>query len=152
MNLETATSTPGQARRRRGPLLLLAVLALVAGGMYAWSSLLRSARYEIEIAPAQLFSGARDTARISAFGVNRWGGRVPCSRPAISATIIEGQECGRIAEAGEEGILLFISEGMREGTVLLHVTVEDWPFPLLAVLKVSIPVAAGHSTHPRNDA
>lgn len=152
MNVETAAFPPGHARRRRGPLLLFAVLALIAGGTYAWSSLLRSARYEIEIAPAQLFSGASDTARISAFGVNRWGGRVPCSRPAISATIIEGQACGRIAKAGEEGILLFVSEGMREGKVLLQVTVEGWSFPLLAVLQVSIPVAAGHSTHPWSDA
>ncbi len=152
MNAESANSTPGHARRLRGPLLLFALLALIAGGTYAWSSLLRSVRYEVEIEPAQLFSGASDTARIRATGVNSWGGRVPFSRPAISVKIVEGHALGRIAKGEGDGDVLFISDGMREGQIMLQVSVEDWPFPLLAVIRVAIPVAAGNFIHSRSDA
>ncbi|MFA6234817.1 MAG: hypothetical protein WC824_11660 [Bacteroidota bacterium] len=134
-------------RRQQRPMLILIVLvALVAGGLYTWSSFLRSIRYEIEIEPPQLFSGMSDTARISAAGMNRWGSRVPFSHPSILVEVVEGAELGRIVEDKESGTVRFISNGIIEGQVVLRVVVEDWPFPMMVVINFAAPIAAWFSS------
>jgi hypothetical protein len=142
--------TGEQRQQRSHALILIVVVALIAGGLYAWSSLLRSVRYEVEIEPSQLFTGMSDTVRISAAGVNRWGGHVPFSQPSITVEIIEGADLGRIVESREAGTVRFISAGMAEGRVVFRVVVEDWPFPMMAVINITPPVAASRTFQTRS--
>ncbi|MFZ1728809.1 MAG: hypothetical protein WBQ23_02875 [Bacteroidota bacterium] len=131
-----------QLRQRSPTLILFFVVALAAGGLYVWSSLLRSVRYEVAIEPPELYTGISDTAHISAAGLNRWGGRVPFSQKTIKVEIVEGAELGHLEEDTEIGTVRFISNAMAEGQVVLRVFVEDWPFPMFATINISTPIAA----------
>ena len=119
---------------RRISVLLITTVALVAAGLFAWNNYFRSVRYEIDLDQAQLFTGSVDTMRLTGFGVNRAGGRVPFSRPRIEGDIVEGASLGRIERDGDG--LRFISHGLRDGEVTLRIVVESWPFPMLVSFRI----------------
>ncbi|MBE0643029.1 MAG: hypothetical protein IH600_03020 [Bacteroidetes bacterium] len=151
MNTSTETSSHERRNSRRPALLLFAAVAMISAGLYVWSSFLQTVRYEIEIDPPRLYTGSIDTARIDAWAVNRWDGHIPFSRPTISAELIEGRDLGYIMVDESGSMILFISNGSREGQVALRVFVKDWPFPMLAVIHVAAPIAAVYPYQKRND-
>jgi hypothetical protein len=142
MNATDNTGTPTKRSSQRPTIVLMATVILLAGGLAGWNVFLRVVRYEIDLDRTQLFTGTVDTVRVSAFGVNGRGGRVPFSSPAIRAEIVEGAQHGRLVEAGTS--VLFVSSGMGEGEVLLRVFVEGWPFPMMVPIRIAAPVAMRH--------
>lgn len=117
----------------------IAVIALVAAGLFAWNRWMTPVGYELVVGPGTLFTGASDTARIRASAINKAGGAIPFLHFTLRGEILDGRSLGRL-EAGE-GELLFISEGTQEGLVRLRVMLDDWPFPLLAEIRIVAPVA-----------
>ncbi len=152
MEASKQNSTSERRKGRGMAVTLIVAVALIAAGLYAWSSLLRSVRYEIEIEPAQLFSGSSDTVCIRAVGINRWNGEVPFSHPSISATIIEGAEFGTIIDGEDPETVRFISNGGMDGQVMFRVIVDGWPFPMMAVVSIATPVAVQSFHQLRNGA
>jgi hypothetical protein len=141
-------SASGTPRYRHLGTWSILVVACLAAGLYVYSAVLRSIRYEIEVDREQIYAGRPDTIRIRAYGVNRHEGRVPFSRPTLSADILEGSRLVRIAPAGEGSSVLLIYDGIGEGEVLLRITVAGWPFPMLATIRIAAAVAAAGKMHP----
>lgn len=125
--------------RSRGTIAVIVVVGLIAIGTFVWNRLLLPVRYELEIDRGTLYAGAPDTARIRARAINRSGGVIPMLRVPLRAELLEGHALGRLVPGEHE--LLFISSGVLEGEVRLRVMADDWPFPLLAELRVVVPVA-----------
>lgn len=133
--------------RRRGTIAVIAVVGLIAVGLFVWNRLLLPVRYELEIDRGTLYVGAPDTARIRAQAINRMGGVIPFMQVPLRAVLLEGSALGRLVSGDHE--LLFISNGVQEGTVRLRVLADDWPFPLLAELRVVVSIAEhSPSTNP----
>ncbi|MBR9975829.1 MAG: hypothetical protein KFF77_09640 [Bacteroidetes bacterium] len=125
--------------RRRGTIAVIAVVGLIAAGLFVWNRLLLPVRYELEIERGTLYVGAPDTARIRAQAINRMGGVIPFMQVPLRAVLLEGSALGRLEPGDHE--LLFITNGVQEGTVRLRVMADDWPFPLLAELRVVVSIA-----------
>lgn len=137
-------NTPQGRRPNRATIVLLALVIAATGGLYVWNTYIRTVGSEILVEPEMLFTGAADTAIVSAHGVNSRGGRVPFSGRNIRAEILEGASLGRIEQAGET--VRFISHGSEEGEVLLLVHIEGWPLPSQITIRISAPLAV-HQIH-----
>lgn len=139
MSAEATSTEPTRRRSGRNTFVLVLSVALVAAGLYAWNTYVRSIRYEIALDREQLFTGSLDTMRLVGVGVSRAGTRVPWSHPRIQAEIVDGATLGRLERDGAG--LRFIAHGQREGEVQLRVSVEDWPFPMLVSFRILVPLA-----------
>ncbi len=151
MNASNETDSRESTGSRRASRWVVGIAALIAAGLYVWASMLQTVRYEIEIEPPQLFTGAADSARITARAMNRWDGRIPFAHPSISVELLEGEDLGSVAMRDEEHAVVFLSNGLGEGQAVLRVFVEDWPFPMLAVIHITAPVAAASFLNSRSD-
>ncbi len=151
MNASNTHTSREPRRSRRATVLLLSFTALVAAGLYVWSSMLQTVRYELAVEPPTLFTGAPDSVRIRAWAVNRWDGRIPFSDPAIRVELLEGSELGSLAQRGGDHAWVFISNGLQGGTAVFRVFVDDWPFPMMAVVRIAAPVAAEYYHLQRRD-
>ena len=145
-NADTHSSSARPSRRGAAWLILFAALA--AFGMYAWNHYLRPMRFEVEIDRPTLFTGAADTATIRAYGINRAGGRIPFSAPAIRAELLEGKGLGTLLPGDTDA--RFVSSGAGEGVVRLRIHAEGWPFPMLAEIRIVAPVALAPGGLPRH--
>lgn len=128
------------------PTLLLALLLLaVAAGMFTWTSVLTSIRYEVELHPAQLFAVPGEEAVLSLHGVNRLGGTVPFSETKCRVEITEGASLVTLQADADSVRWTFRTRG-GAGTVAMRVFSREWPFPVFAFLRITAPMARLHST------
>ncbi|MBN1447256.1 MAG: hypothetical protein JXA28_04940 [Bacteroidetes bacterium] len=143
---KTRSSTRSRPRALHPTLLLTLILLLIAGGMFLYTSVLLPVGYELRVDPPRLYTGRTDSACVTAFAVNRLGGSVPFSRPRITVTVEEGAALVdlRMSADSTEAIIL---PRDRAGLVLLHVRTAEWPFPMLASLHITVPMASDFRIH-----
>lgn len=125
---------------RRSTLLLFVVLALIAGGTFLYTSVLTSVGYEVEIEPPQLYAGSTDSALLRVHGINRLGGTVPFSHPPIVVSVYEGQGLLDMQPRADSTAFVLRPRD-RAGIVQLRVRTEAWPFPMLASVRITAPLA-----------
>lgn len=126
---------------RRSTLLLFVVLAMIAGGTFLYTSVLTSVSYEVKIDPPQLYAGSADSALLFVYGVNRLGGAVPFSQPPIAVSVYEGRGLLDIHPRADSTAYVLRPHD-RAGLVQLRVRTEAWPFPMLATVRITAPLAA----------
>jgi hypothetical protein len=135
------SADPAAARGSLRPTLYLtALLLLIAAGMFAYTSVLTSVGYDVEVDPGHLFAIEGESACLRVHGVNRLGGMVPFSNPVSRVEVIEGVALLRLEAAKDSSSWTLVANG-EPGTVTMRVYISDWPFPLLAVLHIESPTA-----------
>jgi hypothetical protein len=132
----------------RSILLLGAVLLCVAGGFSAYVYLLLPVRYELQLQPEALPAIPGATVDLRATGVSRCGSAVPWSSQAMRCDILEGGGLVEVGYSVDSTIVTITSLG-SQGEVQLRITIPDWPFPLLASLRILPPMACSHFPSPR---
>jgi len=132
-------------RDLRSTLRLLIVLAVIAGGTFLHTSVLTSVTYEVNIDPPILYAGSADSALLRVHGVNRLGGAVPFSQPRIAVDIHDGHGLVDM-EPSPDSTVYILRPHDRAGLVQLRVRTGAWPFPMLASIRITAPLAA-HCTH-----
>ena len=144
--MQQNAATPASDRHSRRPTLLLsAVLAVIAGGMFLHTSVFTSVSYEVDIDPPRLYAGSSDSALLRVHGVNRLGGPVPFSQPRSTVGITEGAALLDL-EPNSDSTAWVLRPRHRAGIAQLRVRTEHWPFPMLVAVPVTAPMAA-HTTH-----
>lgn len=144
--MQQYTATPDSDRSsRRSTLLLFAVLTLIAVGMFLYTSVLTSVSYEVNIDPPRLYAGSADSALLHVHGVNRLGGTVPLSQPRIAVEMYEGHGLLDL-KPNSDSTAWVLRPRDRAGIAQLRVRTDAWPFPMLAAVPVTAPMAV-YSMH-----
>ena len=135
----------GLWRTLRPTLLLVLLLLCVAAGMFIWTSVLTSIRYDVDIQPPQLFALAGEEAVLTLRGINRLGGMVPVAEEACRGEITEGDGLVTLA-ADADSVRWTLRATGEAGTVALRVSSRAWPFPVFAFLRITAPLAQDFRT------
>ncbi|MDT8323811.1 MAG: hypothetical protein RRA94_06870 [Bacteroidota bacterium] len=137
---ENERTHAGLLRTLRPTLLLALLLLCVAAGMFTWTSVLTSVRYDAEITPPQLYAVDGEEAVLRLRGVNRLGGTVPFSEEPCLVEITDGAALVTL-EADADSIRWTLRAQGAAGTVSLRVFSRAWPFPVFAFLRITSPMA-----------
>jgi hypothetical protein len=133
-------SRTGLWRTLRPTLLLALLLLFVAAGMFTWTSVLTSIRYDVEIRPPQLYAVGGEEAVLRLRGVNRLGGTVPFTEEPCRVEITEGG--GLVTLTADADSVRWILRAVGEaGTVSMRVFSRAWPLPVFASLRITAPMA-----------
>lgn len=139
--MSTQESTSHTHAQRSRPVLLLGItLVAITAALFLYGSVFTSVSYEVNLEPQTLFAGQPVTASLTLFGVNRLGGRVPFSSPRFRIAIEEGEELIRAEAAGDSTRFTLRTVGVA-GTVTLYCYTDEWPFPMIATLRIVAPLA-----------
>jgi hypothetical protein len=132
----------------RSILLLGAVLLCIAGGFSAYVYVLRPVRYEVLLQPETLPAVPGATVELRAVGLSRFGSTVPWSAQAMRCDVLEGGGLVELGYNADSTVATITSLGY-EGEIQLRITIPDWPFPLLATLRIMAPMARSHFSSQR---
>jgi len=124
----------------RPTLLLTGVLLCVAGGMFAYTSVLTSVSYDVSMQPQQLYAVPGERAVLQLHGINRLGGEVPFFRAACRVEIVEGADLITLETDADSSRWMLRANG-DAGVVSLRVSTPEWPLPLYVQLRITSPMA-----------
>ncbi len=127
-------------RTLRPTLLLALVLLCVAAGMFIWTSVLTSVRYDAEITPPELYAAGGEEAVLRLQGINRLGGVIPNSAVPCRVQITEGHGLVTL-RADADSVQWTLRATGEAGTVSMRVFSRAWPLPIFAYLRITAPMA-----------
>ena len=139
MSMQEATS-PTRTPRGRPVLLLGTSLVIITAALFLYGSVLTSVSYEVDLDPSLLYAGESESASLVLPGLNRLGGRVPHSAPRFRIAIEEGADLVHL-EVAEDSARYTLHTVGEAGTVVLYCYTEEWPFPMIATLRIIAPMA-----------
>ncbi|MCZ7555390.1 MAG: hypothetical protein M5R41_03165 [Bacteroidia bacterium] len=150
-NADTTEQSDNSSSRSslRSILLLGAALLCLAAGLWSYVYLLTPVRYELSLQPESLPAIPGASVELRAEGINRIGSAVPWSAQPLRCSLLEGEGLVELLYNADSSMVTVTSLG-HEGLVQLRITVANWPFPLLASLRILAPLALFHfpSHHP----
>jgi hypothetical protein len=141
-NADTTEQSDNSSSRSslRSLFLLAAALLCIAAGLWSYVYLLTPVRYEVSLQPESLAALPGASVELRAEGINRIGSAVPWSAQPLRCALLEGGGLVELVYSADSTVVTVTSLGY-EGQVQLRITVADWPFPLLASLRILAPLA-----------
>lgn len=124
----------------RSTLLLALVLIVLAGGVAAYTSFLVPVRYELSLQPESLPAIPGEKTELRVYGVSRSGSAVPWSGQMLRCDVLDGADLVELSYSDDSTRVTLTAKG-TEGLVNLRIRIPDWPFPLLAELRIAAPLA-----------